>query len=987
MENKLLKKRKSSLKRKIGMIFFLSSFFLSFKLSVLARQLEVAYPGGPSTTAVPLETYIVYIAELIIKGGIILAGLIIAISGVQYLLSFGSVEKIINARNRIFGAFFGVLILISSFLLLRIADPNLVLLEVPSIDPIPPVIVEYPEIDYEQIDPPPDPYKGAITTEVPIGVLIKNIFEFNQFEGGEGEEPYEEPRRMDRIRNIAINLTQTTNDLVSGNETIIKTLRGCSCQELSPKSTGINNHPCPKVITWTTGAGAVNQFLEVKRNYNEGVKELNALKEDIRKLEEAEKYMRENSNLNPVSLSEYLYLQDNYKDWELSYSPLIEKIKDKDVGEYKSFASLYYLTSENKEGEFDKITNKNPSIYNWCEEIPMGDMIDLAKTLGNKTAERLETLLKISFIVMSHTTSLRDFAMSYNDNICNTSKIPGVRTDPLLMELVNKFPGLLKGPYDSVLLNSISDMMSVSLDGTTKLTEACSNIYERDLFYLFNWEYLLSAVPSWWSPPTINRPLEWFPNNFSYFLTNYWDYSKDQYYYYRNISSYYSYYTGYFHHYYPWGNYAPYYYYSNFFTLPKNFFPFYQTYLSAKHYAPFTFFYRNFAGYFYDPYYFYAYSPYHDLYYSYYYYIYYYDYYYYNYYYNFIRNEFSQYYYSNPPLYPLLNFKDWFLYNLRGNNPLSIYFVPDVNYSNTFFTISGSRYFSYRPAIGSMRFAEFMGETDKFKIKMCQRLKDSIDFYYQLYEIPSIVFDRCYPVGDPRRFPKKIYDDFCGSVDFSPFTSPLPIEEDYFSELEKPSANKLPIAHTLGAFPTTSDILTRVIIEGRVVVYYRSWYRRTPAPEFGGPESGTETIYYYNPVSTIGIKWYESADCSGDENDLSASGEEIRKMFYITYPNLSWYRARSSTYAFELKRKEGEGDEEEGELSYGTTYSYKAYAENSVGTGYGNCISFTTPPVPPLLGTVSAPDHYILEEGMKEVALFGSEQYVGLPFDPQKKPT
>ena len=76
-----------------------------------------------------LYTYIISIA-----GVIALAGLIIG--GILYLTSAGEPEKLNKARKQILAASFGIIILLSSYLILRTINPELVSFEMPTLENI-----------------------------------------------------------------------------------------------------------------------------------------------------------------------------------------------------------------------------------------------------------------------------------------------------------------------------------------------------------------------------------------------------------------------------------------------------------------------------------------------------------------------------------------------------------------------------------------------------------------------------------------------------------------------------------------------------------------------------------------------------------------------------------------------------------------------------------------------------------------------------------
>jgi hypothetical protein len=110
-----------------------------------ARFLEVAYPEiqgiSPTTVATPIPEYVKYIYYLVISiCGLIALGVLIY-GGFRYLTSVGNPEATKDAREQIFAAVLGIVILLSSWLILYNINPQLVsirpLLLRPFINPLP----------------------------------------------------------------------------------------------------------------------------------------------------------------------------------------------------------------------------------------------------------------------------------------------------------------------------------------------------------------------------------------------------------------------------------------------------------------------------------------------------------------------------------------------------------------------------------------------------------------------------------------------------------------------------------------------------------------------------------------------------------------------------------------------------------------------------------------------------------------------------------
>jgi len=105
---------------------------------ICGRPLESCYPQipgatQPKTVAEGLPEYVDYLFHLavIIIGFAILAALVYA--GVSYFLSFGNPAKLSDAKEGIFAAFLGAVILLSAYLIFNTINPQLTILELPPV--------------------------------------------------------------------------------------------------------------------------------------------------------------------------------------------------------------------------------------------------------------------------------------------------------------------------------------------------------------------------------------------------------------------------------------------------------------------------------------------------------------------------------------------------------------------------------------------------------------------------------------------------------------------------------------------------------------------------------------------------------------------------------------------------------------------------------------------------------------------------------------
>lgn len=115
------------------LILFFACPFLVAATSPMP-QLEITYPSlppfanNPPTTSVGptvLSNYIVYVFGFVIAISSIMAVIIIAIGGTEYIYSAGSPEKTRDAKSKITAAILGLIILAGSTLLLNTINPDI----------------------------------------------------------------------------------------------------------------------------------------------------------------------------------------------------------------------------------------------------------------------------------------------------------------------------------------------------------------------------------------------------------------------------------------------------------------------------------------------------------------------------------------------------------------------------------------------------------------------------------------------------------------------------------------------------------------------------------------------------------------------------------------------------------------------------------------------------------------------------------------------
>ncbi|MCX6760156.1 MAG: peptidoglycan DD-metalloendopeptidase family protein [Candidatus Nealsonbacteria bacterium] len=110
------------------------SLLLFFGISLPVFALEVDYPKlGGQNPGETITTYVRYIFILFVSLTGFIAVSVLAIGAVEYMTSVGDVGKMKNAKSKIFSSSLGILLLLSSYLILYTINPNLTKLEEPTI--------------------------------------------------------------------------------------------------------------------------------------------------------------------------------------------------------------------------------------------------------------------------------------------------------------------------------------------------------------------------------------------------------------------------------------------------------------------------------------------------------------------------------------------------------------------------------------------------------------------------------------------------------------------------------------------------------------------------------------------------------------------------------------------------------------------------------------------------------------------------------------
>lgn len=153
---------KGILLKNANILFLTLCLFLIANSALAAeRALEVNYPstGGsaPTTTGVSFPEYVIYIYKFIITAAGVIAFGALLLAGILYLTSAGKPERMKEAKDQMLATFWGIILLLASYLILLNINPQLVSFNLPG-------------ISLPQVSPSAQP-----STELPTSDLLRRL--------------------------------------------------------------------------------------------------------------------------------------------------------------------------------------------------------------------------------------------------------------------------------------------------------------------------------------------------------------------------------------------------------------------------------------------------------------------------------------------------------------------------------------------------------------------------------------------------------------------------------------------------------------------------------------------------------------------------------------------------------------------------------------------------------------------------------------------
>lgn len=402
--------------------------------------LEIIYPKIPGAlapqdflhTALPediLSLYAKYLINLSVwTGGILaLAGLIYG--GVLYLISTGKPDQMVLAKNQISAAFFGLLILLSSYLILKTLSPQFINLKIPALKLV--EITVKPDVPL----PETTAVNSSIDVEMPFARIIEKIFETYISDYPKAEE--EETPRMIRIKEIVETTKEITNRLLNQSEALKSYSDACvcfgntlpdpscwhgGCGDCPPEYCTCD--PCRNVRGGIQSAEDKNEeeINNLGINNTEIEQEVRLLKEELDRLKRAEKFIKECPLRSLKSLVQFYNKKDLYNNqgWTIRETKFWDDVNIQYyTGEYAAAGGMYAIPTEKIAFDFatfycsvsgtmeqeeafpmfvpeeDEITGEEVFSESMAcsNEAPVGEIIDRTKRTTQLLIYKLELLV------------------------------------------------------------------------------------------------------------------------------------------------------------------------------------------------------------------------------------------------------------------------------------------------------------------------------------------------------------------------------------------------------------------------------------------------------------------------------------------------------------------------------------------------------------------------------------------------------------------
>lgn len=153
-------------------------------LRPFTKPLKTVTPEGKTVLVIDfLTTYIVGIYKYLVGIAGIMAGVMIVWAGIKWLTSAGNPERIGDARKKIASALMGLILVLGSYVVLNLVNPDLVFLKPLRVEFVEPILLDLSAM--ENTVPP-----GDVDTAPPAGAGFNGVPAFKQSQEPWRTQPY-----------------------------------------------------------------------------------------------------------------------------------------------------------------------------------------------------------------------------------------------------------------------------------------------------------------------------------------------------------------------------------------------------------------------------------------------------------------------------------------------------------------------------------------------------------------------------------------------------------------------------------------------------------------------------------------------------------------------------------------------------------------------------------------------------------------------------
>ncbi len=424
---------------------FFFCFFLSFPLiSVFAQEeaageLEIDYPEiqglQPETVTTGLPEYVSYVFNLGIVAAILILFGSLVYGGVVYLISAGQVARLTAARERMSAAFLGIIIILSSYVILTTINPELVVFHFGPLERA--AKPSFSDSDLIESDK-----MTLIFRELPLGQAVTNgIWQEERTDGI--EEIYED---LEEFFNEEIEVGGEVKKRISDMNKYLKTLTDeCQCGNVEAFCTdfgsgtlpiGCAGDPCPREIRnkmnriLQINSEKTAELLEFQQRINEEKKKLENELSGFAEIEQ-EILACQSQTKGIYSLSEYLSVRQYYEEQggEVTVLPSHLESRGDPLTFYCLAGGTVFNLPELSASDFsaeDFSFSEVPSEFvvesaSCPVEFPVGEVIDQSRELAILLSVKMEQTSYLIEETMKKIRDMADLVSKCNEKNCSVT--------------------------------------------------------------------------------------------------------------------------------------------------------------------------------------------------------------------------------------------------------------------------------------------------------------------------------------------------------------------------------------------------------------------------------------------------------------------------------------------------------------------------------------------------------------------------------------